>query len=196
MISTSNTVRHLEIEYDTVSSKQQADYAERIKKLDDQIVSTQEKMKTLQSKIDDLLDNNTQNEKSNNSQSSNTSNNKSSAATQNDSSSKTVPAPTTSNKEHLGDFTITYYCTENYPHICGTGDGQTASGAKATPGVTVAADTSILPMGTKIYIEGIGERVVQDVGGAVKGNHIDVCVNTHSEAMRKGKHSAKVYRVN
>lgn len=57
------------------------------------------------------------------------------------------------------------------------------SGAKVQPGVTVAADTSVLPYGTVVYIEGVGLRVVQDTGGAVKGNKLDVAVNTHAEAL-------------
>lgn len=95
---------------------------------------------------------------------------------------------------YIGDFTITYYCGENYPHICGTGNGVTASGATAITGVTIAADPNVLPIGTTVYIEGIGERTVQDTGGAIVGNRIDVFVNTHSEALENGIHTAKVYQ--
>ena len=49
--------------------------------------------------------------------------------------------------------------------------------------MTVAADTSVLPYGTVVYIEGIGLRVVQDTGSAVVGNKLDVAVKTHSEAL-------------
>ena len=72
---------------------------------------------------------------------------------------------------------------QEYAHICGEGHGITSSGAKVQPGVTVAADTSILPYGTVVYIEGIGLRVVQDTGSAVVGNKLDVSVNTHAEAL-------------
>ena len=84
---------------------------------------------------------------------------------------------------YAGSFSCTAYCTEEYAHICGEGHGITSSGAKAQPGVTVAADTSILPYGTVIYIEGVGLRVVQDTGSAVVGNKLDVAVNTHAEAL-------------
>lgn len=71
---------------------------------------------------------------------------------------------------YAGSFSCTAYCAEEYAHICGEGHGITSSGAKVQPGVTVAADTSILPYGTVIYIEGVGLRVVQDTGSAVVGN--------------------------
>lgn len=60
-------------------------------------------------------------------------------------------------KEYAGEFLCTAYCTEEYQHICGTGDGTTASGAPVTAGLTVAADES-LPFGTVLYIEGIHHR--------------------------------------
>lgn len=41
----------------------------------------------------------------------------------------------------------------------------------------------VVAYGTVIYVEGVGLRVVQDTGGAVKGNKLDVAVNTHAEAL-------------
>ena len=84
---------------------------------------------------------------------------------------------------YAGAFSCTAYCSEEYAHICGEGHGITSSGAKVQPGVTVAADISVLPYGTVVYIEGVGLRVVQDTGSAVKGNKLDVAVNTHAEAL-------------
>lgn len=55
-----------------------------------------------------------------------------------------------------GTFFCTAYCTEQYEHICGEGHGITASGQPIQAGVTVAADTSIFPYGTVLYIEGVG----------------------------------------
>lgn len=86
---------------------------------------------------------------------------------------------------YMGDFKITYYCDERYSHICG-GNGVTASGKKTNVGVTAAADWSVLPKGSKVYIEGIGWREIQDVGGGVDGKHIDVLVKTHKEALNLG----------
>ena len=86
---------------------------------------------------------------------------------------------------YMGDFKITYYCDERYSHICG-GNGVTASGKKTEVDVTAAADWSVLPKGSKVYIEGIGWREIQDVGGSVNGKHIDVLVKTHQEALNLG----------
>lgn len=98
-------------------------------------------------------------------------------------------------KTYLGDFTITYYCTENYSHTCG-GGGTTASGTQVTPYQTAAVDTSVIPFGTKLYIEGIGYRIAEDRGGAVKGNKIDLAVTTHEEALNLGvDRNVKVYIV-
>lgn len=104
-------------------------------------------------------------------------------------------AVVTNDSSYIGEFTITYYCGENYPHICGTGNGVTASGVIATAGVTIAADPNVLPIGTHVYIDGIGERVVQDTGGVIIGNKIDIFVETHNEAISNGMHTASVYRV-
>lgn len=87
---------------------------------------------------------------------------------------------------YLGDFKITHYCKELYAHICGTGNDLTATGTKVTVGRTIAVDPKVIPYGTKVYIEGYGFRIAEDCGSAVKTNHIDVAVNTHSEAMSMG----------
>jgi 3D (Asp-Asp-Asp) domain-containing protein len=86
-------------------------------------------------------------------------------------------------KEYAGEFLCTAYCTEEYPHICGTGDGITASGQPIQADVTVAADQTLLPYGTVLYIEGVGVRVVQDKGAGVQGYHLDVAVDTHENAL-------------
>lgn len=82
---------------------------------------------------------------------------------------------------YMGNFRYTYYCDERYEHICGYGIGKTASGKPTEVDWTVAADTSVLPMGSIIYVEGIGFREVMDRGGGVKGNHIDILLTTHNE---------------
>ena len=87
--------------------------------------------------------------------------------------------------EDAGTFVCTAYCTEKYEHICGTGTGITASGAPVEAGITVAADQSIFPYGTVLYIEDVGIRIVQDKGTSVQGNHLDVAVSgSHEDALK------------
>jgi len=103
----------------------------------------------------------------------------------------------TSGWTYAGEFLCTAYCCEKYEHICGTGTGITASGAPVQAGVTVAADTSRFSFGTVLYIEGVGYRTVQDKGSAVKGNHLDVAVDTHANALKwsgYGKHRVWVVK--
>lgn len=81
----------------------------------------------------------------------------------------------------LGEYLCTAYCAEEYPHICG-GNGITAGGTKPTPGITAAADWDELPAGSVIYIEGVGIRVIEDTGSAIRGRSLDILVETHAEA--------------
>lgn len=86
---------------------------------------------------------------------------------------------------YLGNFKYTYYCDERRSHICG-GSGMTASGKPTQVGTTIAVDKSVIPLGTTVYIEGVGFRVAQDTGSAVKGKHIDILVERHKDAMSQG----------
>lgn len=82
---------------------------------------------------------------------------------------------------YIGDFKYTYYCNEARSHICGYGLGITASGESTEVDWTVAVDPDVIPLGSIIYVENLGFRKAQDTGGAVKGNHIDILLETHSE---------------
>ena len=90
----------------------------------------------------------------------------------------------------IESYVITAYCP--CVKCCGKTDGITASGVKAVQGVTVAADTNKLPFGTKIYIDGVGERIVQDRGGAIKGNRIDLYFENHQSALNFGRQTKGV----
>ncbi len=69
--------------------------------------------------------------------------------------------------------------------------GITANGSRARRG-TIAADTSILPFGTIIEIPGYGMGRVEDRGGAIKGNHIDLWHSNHEAALKWGTQTKKV----
>lgn len=69
--------------------------------------------------------------------------------------------------------------------------GYTSTGTQADVG-TIAADVRSIPYGTRLYIQGYGFGVVEDTGGALKGNHIDIFFHSHAQAMRWGVKSLKV----
>lgn len=102
----------------------------------------------------------------------------------------------------IDGVTVTHYCI--CEKCCGkTPDdpayGITASGLRATPGVTVAVDPSVIPLGSDVLVDyGDGEihyYRADDTGSAVKGNHIDLCVSSHEEALQLGVRTAIVYWV-
>lgn len=97
---------------------------------------------------------------------------------------------------YIGEFNLTGYC--NCSVCCGSyAGGPTASGVMPQAGVTIAVDRRVIPMGTKVYIEGLGYRIAQDTGGAIKGNKIDVYAESHSACYRPEYNlkGAKVYIV-
>lgn len=69
---------------------------------------------------------------------------------------------------------------------CGKSDGITASGLKVEENRTLACPPA-LPFGTKIAIEGMGEYRCEDRGGAIKGNKIDIYMETKAEAFAFGR---------
>lgn len=69
---------------------------------------------------------------------------------------------------------------------CGKDDGITASGLLVKKNHTIACPPQF-PLGTKIKIEGMGEYVCEDRGGAIKGNHIDIYMETKTEAFAFGR---------
>lgn len=81
-----------------------------------------------------------------------------------------------------GIYKVTAYCP--CMKCCGKTNGITSSGKKATAKHTIAAP-SVFPFGTKLKING-QIYVVEDRGGAIHGNRIDVFMNTHQEALNWG----------
>ena len=81
-----------------------------------------------------------------------------------------------------GKYKVTAYCS--CIKCCGKTNGITASGTMATANRTVAAPSSFA-FGTKIVMNG-QTYVVEDRGGAIQGNRIDLYMNSHSEALAWG----------
>lgn len=79
------------------------------------------------------------------------------------------------------------------------GYGITASGARAKRG-TVAVDPRVIPLGTKLYVKSLtpgvpdyGFAIAQDTGGAIKGNKIDLFMDTVWECLQFGRRPVMVY---
>lgn len=85
---------------------------------------------------------------------------------------------------HESAVTVTAYCP--CEKCCGEyANGYTATGAKATQGVTIATDPDVIPMGTEVEIDG-HIYIAQDVGGAISGNRIDLYFESHEDALQWG----------
>ncbi len=93
-------------------------------------------------------------------------------------------------QEGSGKFKLTAYCACS--KCCGKwAGGNTASGTKPTQGRTIAVDTSVIPFGTQVIIDG-HTYIAEDTGSAIKGNKIDVFFDNHEEALQFGVRYADV----
>ncbi len=93
----------------------------------------------------------------------------------------------------IGGKTVSYShyidCDSTFYYSGGT----TASGLPADEKV-VAVDPRVIPLGTKIYIPGIGTRIAADTGGAIKGNIVDICFDRDNPLTATyGRRGVRVY---
>ena len=90
----------------------------------------------------------------------------------------------------LGEFCLTAYCA--CTQCCGAyATGTTASGTTATANRTIAVDTSVIPFGTEVVING-NTYIAEDTGGAIDGNRIDIFFDNHQDALNFGVRYAEV----
>jgi len=103
-----------------------------------------------------------------------------------------TPPPASDGKEMLVTATAyTAYCTG-----C---SGTTAYGIdlRSNPNQKViAVDPKLIPLGTKVWVEGYGEAIAGDIGGAIKGNKIDVFIPSYNNAMEWGVKKVKLKVLN
>lgn len=93
----------------------------------------------------------------------------------------------------LGVFECTAYCS--CEKCCGEwADGITYTGGLATENRTIAVDPEVIPLGAVVEING-QEYVAEDIGGAIKGNHIDIYMESHTEALEWGVQHHEVYPI-
>lgn len=77
------------------------------------------------------------------------------------------------------------------PEVTG-GVSHTATGTIPEQGRTIAVDPRKIPYGTHVYIEGYGEFIAEDTGGAIQGNRIDVYFESHAAALQFGRRTLMV----
>ncbi|WP_010094891.1 G5 and 3D domain-containing protein [Ornithinibacillus scapharcae] len=90
------------------------------------------------------------------------------------------------------EFTMTASAFTAYCNGC---SGYTATGInlKANPNVKViAVDPNVIPLGTRVWVEGYGEAVAGDTGGHIRGNRIDIHVPSKADAYSWGVRKVKV----
>jgi len=96
--------------------------------------------------------------------------------------------------EYVGVWTGTFYTPS--ADECSNNKGITASGRPVQPGKTIAVDPKYWKLGTRFYIEGIGEVVADDTGSKVKGrNRFDLCILDKKTALKVGVVKRKVYLI-
>lgn len=84
------------------------------------------------------------------------------------------------------DLVATAYCPSD------RGGNFTALGLPARRGI-VAVDPRVIPLGTQLYVEGYGPALAGDTGSAIKGQRIDLFMDSHREAVNFGRRRVKVY---
>lgn len=105
-----------------------------------------------------------------------------------------APPPEPGSLTLLGSFKVTFY---------GPTGHSTKTGTECTEGRTIAVDPSVIPLGSKVYIEGIsmgpegdGYFIAEDTGGAVNGNIIDIFANDGESGSYNTLNNINVYIVN
>lgn len=93
--------------------------------------------------------------------------------------------------DYLGEYKVSGYCSCEQ---CSGGHSLTYSGAVPQANHTLAADLNDYPLGTKLMIDGI-VYTVEDMGGGINGNHLDIYFATHEEAAAYGLKTVHVYAV-
>ncbi|WP_297133273.1 3D domain-containing protein [Terrisporobacter sp.] len=106
-----------------------------------------------------------------------------------DNSTKSIKTSTsTSSKSSLGTKMVVQATAYS-------GDGITSTGTVPKWG-TIAVDPKVIPYGTKVYIPQFGQYfIAEDCGGAIKGNKIDIFMNSESQCVDWGRRTIDIYIV-
>ncbi|MGN7116563.1 3D domain-containing protein [Lysinibacillus odysseyi] len=109
---------------------------------------------------------------------------------------ETAAPPSPTEKEAVKELTVTATAYTAYCEGC---SGTTAYGIdlRANPNrKVIAVDPRIIPLGTKVWVEGYGEAIAGDTGGAIKGHKIDVFIPSHENAIAWGVKTVKLRVLN
>ena len=92
-------------------------------------------------------------------------------------------------------FRLTGYAPfDNKSGMCHDGDPTaTASGSYPKAGRTIAVDPKVIPLGTQVWVEGHGWMVAEDTGGLIKGDRIDIMVDTYEETLEVTGEALVIY---
>ncbi|GEN55356.1 G5 and 3D domain-containing protein [Halobacillus faecis] len=118
----------------------------------------------------------------------------SSSSSSGSSRSSSSEATTVSRNDTSGAKTLYMHATA-YTANCTGCSGITATGInlKANPNQkVVAVDPNVIPLGSRVWVEGYGYAIAGDTGGAINGNRIDLFVPSRSEALKFGSRNVKV----
>ena len=113
---------------------------------------------------------------------------------------KVVTASVSRNNSSAPSGGTEFYVTATaYTPYCAGCSGVTATGInlKANPGMKlIAVDPSIIPLGSKVWVEGYGYAIAGDTGGSIKGNKIDVLFSSKAEAYSWGRKKVRIKVLN
>ncbi|SDM48613.1 3D domain-containing protein [Sediminibacillus halophilus] len=110
---------------------------------------------------------------------------------------KTEPAaskPAPESKQEADGKVVTVESTA-YTSDCAGCSGITATGVNLNENPNakvIAVDPKVIPLGSRVYVEGYGEAIAADTGGAIQGNRVDLHVPTKSEAYDWGRRTVEV----
>jgi uncharacterized protein YabE (DUF348 family) len=92
-------------------------------------------------------------------------------------------------------YTADYNCTGKGPDDPYLGITSTGARAKRNPDgySTVAVDPRVIPLGTKMWVDGYGYAIAEDIGGAIKGNKIDLYFHSSDEMWNWGARNVNIY---
>lgn len=110
---------------------------------------------------------------------------------------KMAPKEETKAKEPVGK--VITVSASAYTANCKGCSGITKTGVnlKSNPNQKViAVDPTVIPLGSKVYVEGYGHATAADIGGAIKGHKIDVFIPKQSDALKWGRKQVKVTIIN